>query len=224
MRKTQYIHYGDDHFDINKFNKIDDLEYIKPMGGLFASKMSGKHNWYNYITKHPYIIEKDFNRDFKEYISKSFRFTLKSNSKIMNVTTVKSAEILVEYAKARMKNILNCHNELASHLVTQPLNDKTYYAEIIYWYCRLLEANIYDCFFYNPEWVKWKEMKKEDQDMWRYFAEKTFFFPYDLLYRWGVDGIYISCGSVKALQDYFPTWICDTLLVFNPDIIEEVKT
>lgn len=76
----EYISYGLGQFDVYKFNKIKNIEYLnKPKGGLWASPIDAKHGWKDWCEA------EDF-RDCKE--DNSFRFTLKDNAKVYYINSI----------------------------------------------------------------------------------------------------------------------------------------
>lgn len=80
----EYIHYGSDKFDINKFNRINykdvfPIRTIKPYGGLWASPVDSSWNWCDWC------IQNDFNLDkLNEY----FKFKLKNDAKVLYVNSI----------------------------------------------------------------------------------------------------------------------------------------
>lgn len=79
----KYIHYGHDHFDINKFvpirNQNLDLFAFKSIGGLWASPFDSRNGWYDFC------IENDFRVDT---LNKYFTFSLKNDAKILTVSSI----------------------------------------------------------------------------------------------------------------------------------------
>jgi len=74
-----YIHYGNDHFDPDKFNQIMNL-YLsnKPSGGLWASPCNAERSWYKWCKSEKFRIES---------FDKWFTFTLKDDAKILTIKT-----------------------------------------------------------------------------------------------------------------------------------------
>ena len=72
--KKIYIHYGDSHFDRDKFDKIYNRDFIKPSGGLWASDVEALFGWKNWCEAN----------DFRLYrLDTSFKFRLKDNVRVL---------------------------------------------------------------------------------------------------------------------------------------------
>lgn len=86
--EIEYIHYGSNKFDKNKFKEIkneNDILLTKPTGGLWASRVNSKFGW-------KYWCERE---DFrKENLRKYFKFKLKKNSKILVIDNPEKLENL----------------------------------------------------------------------------------------------------------------------------------
>jgi hypothetical protein len=52
--KLELIHYGHDKFDITKFDKIENTNWIKPKGGLWASPINSKWGWKDWCESENY--------------------------------------------------------------------------------------------------------------------------------------------------------------------------
>jgi hypothetical protein len=52
--KIKCIHYGHDKFDINKFIPIENCNWIKPKGGLWASQVDSKYGWKDWCEEENY--------------------------------------------------------------------------------------------------------------------------------------------------------------------------
>lgn len=75
---TNYIHYGSNKFDINKFNKIKNKDFfVKPFGGLWASDINSKLSWKDWCEYEEYNLEN---------LKENFIFSLKENSKVLTIT------------------------------------------------------------------------------------------------------------------------------------------
>ena len=76
-KDTIYVHYGDDKFDITKFDKIENNDIMpKPInGGLWASPDDSTNSW-----KIVYNLD-----EFESKIN--FKFKLKECTNILNITT-----------------------------------------------------------------------------------------------------------------------------------------
>lgn len=77
MNEIIYIHYGDNKFIPEKFNEIkNEHGWPKPIGGLWASRTDTDWGWKDWC------FSEDFHLDS---FSKSFMFTLKEGSKVLEV-------------------------------------------------------------------------------------------------------------------------------------------
>ena len=77
---TEYIHYGSDHFDKNKFIPIKNCYFpsVKPEkhSGMWGSPISSKNGWKNWCELNGFDVER---------LDKSFTFNLKEDSKVLYV-------------------------------------------------------------------------------------------------------------------------------------------
>lgn len=81
----KYIHYGDNKFDINKFNHIVNRpEFTKPIGGFWGSRVNAEFGWKDWC------IENEFKADLDNY----FEFELKDNAKILIINNIEQLEKL----------------------------------------------------------------------------------------------------------------------------------
>lgn len=74
-----FIHYGHKKFSDALWNEIKNINFVKPHGGLWASRVGAKYGW------------KEWNDDnqFRDCnISNSFKFKLKENSKVLYINKV----------------------------------------------------------------------------------------------------------------------------------------
>ena len=80
MSKTTYIHYGSDHFDIDKFVVYDDkmrnADINEPGYGLWACRTDDSYGWKKYCEENGYHTDK---------LSQSFTFKLRRCAKIFRV-------------------------------------------------------------------------------------------------------------------------------------------
>jgi len=78
--KQQYIHYGADHYDKLKFEKVigSDAGNNKPVGGLWASPVDCKWGWADWCKSNEY---------HEERLNKYFKFTLVNGSKVFHIRT-----------------------------------------------------------------------------------------------------------------------------------------
>ena len=79
-----YRHYGDNKFDIEKFNNIKNKGRFtcKPLGGLWASPIECEYGWKDFVENDYTEKEKDLNRYFD--------FNLDDNSKIIIIDSIDS--------------------------------------------------------------------------------------------------------------------------------------
>jgi hypothetical protein len=52
--RIKCIHYGHDKFDINEFKPIENCNWIKPKGGLWASPIDSKYGWKDWCEEENY--------------------------------------------------------------------------------------------------------------------------------------------------------------------------
>ena len=82
-----YIHYGDRHFDPNKFKPIENTFTNKPIGGLWASDVNAKYGW------------KEWNKSSglrKCSEEPYFKLTLDKKAKVLNVHKYKDVKFAVK--------------------------------------------------------------------------------------------------------------------------------
>lgn len=81
----EYIHYGHNKFSKEQFEPIKNREeFIKPNGGLWASRVETNHGWKQWCEQ----------AEWKDRLKKSFTFTLKQNAKILTITSLKQLKDL----------------------------------------------------------------------------------------------------------------------------------
>ena len=78
-----FIHYGHTKFDDNLWEEIINMKFCKPYGGLWASDINAKFGWKNWneISQFRKCDEK-----------KSFKFKLKSNTRLLSINTMEELE------------------------------------------------------------------------------------------------------------------------------------
>ena len=77
MNDTIYIHYGDNEFDKNKFAEIKNKQFwVKPKGGLWASRLNGINSWKRWCIAEEFCLEK---------LEKYFKFKLKENTRFLQI-------------------------------------------------------------------------------------------------------------------------------------------
>ena len=77
----QYIHYRDDHFDLNKFNSVSGSDEFlnKPNGGFWASPIETNWGWRDWCKANDFHLDR---------LEKSFRFTLRSKANVYHIHPV----------------------------------------------------------------------------------------------------------------------------------------
>ncbi len=82
----KYIHYGNDKFDINKFETIsnDSIMPTKPSGGFWASRIDSDYSWKDYCIKQGYDIDLD------KYVI----FSIDNKARILTIDNYKKLEDL----------------------------------------------------------------------------------------------------------------------------------
>ena len=80
----QYIHYGDDKFDINKFNKVlNRPESTKPFGGFWGSRKNVAFGWKEWCYETGFK-KKDLTHTMLFSLSKSAKILVIDNIKILD--------------------------------------------------------------------------------------------------------------------------------------------
>lgn len=94
MKEKVYIHYGNDHFDANRFKVVKTREGAfgigskpEPGTGLWGSPVSSTHSWEEWCES------QDFNTD---KFDKSFKFTVRHPEKILYIDSNKSLDSLFD--------------------------------------------------------------------------------------------------------------------------------
>lgn len=89
----KYIHYGNDKFEINKFETISNDSRIptKPSGGFWASRVDSNYSWKNYCIKQRYDIDLD------KYII----FSIDDKARILSINNCKQLENLPQLDSKR---------------------------------------------------------------------------------------------------------------------------
>lgn len=74
-----YIHYGHKFFDDNLFKEIENKDFVKPLGGLWASAINAEYGWKDWCKEN----------NFRDCIEQnSFKFKLKSEARILKIDSV----------------------------------------------------------------------------------------------------------------------------------------
>ena len=96
MDKRKFIHYGSEFFDLSKFKKVTNSEFVsekpQPHTGLWASPINARYGWAKYCKQNEYNLDK---------LEKSFTFTLEDTS---NVVLIKSLDDLQKLPLCRTFN------------------------------------------------------------------------------------------------------------------------
>lgn len=82
----EYIHFGHDHFDREKFQEIkNDLYFCKPKGGLWASPVDAKYGWKDWCEAESFRERSQDN---------SFAFALKDGAKVYHIRHVSDVKAM----------------------------------------------------------------------------------------------------------------------------------
>ena len=94
----QYIHYGDDNFDINKFIPISNRsEATKPFGGFWGSRKNADFSWKEWCTEID-LKSKD--------LTKKIQFSLSNGAKILVINNIKLLDKLPQNEENHIVNKL----------------------------------------------------------------------------------------------------------------------
>ena len=94
----QYIHYGDDNFDINKFIPISNRsEATKPFGGFWGSRKNADFSWKEWCTEID-LKSKD--------LTKKIQFSLSNGAKILVINNIKLLDKLPQNEENHIINKL----------------------------------------------------------------------------------------------------------------------
>ena len=86
----KYVHYGNTHYDDTLFKPIKDIYWLKPTGGLWASKVDAKFGWKQWSERNNF-------RTYSIDPKNCFYFELADNAKIYRINNVKDMEGLPRY-------------------------------------------------------------------------------------------------------------------------------
>lgn len=132
-KKEVFIHYGHKYFDPRLFKNIKNHNFVKPIGGLWASRVDAEYGWKDWNEKEGFM---------ECILENSFQFKLKENSKIL---TIKTKEDLLKVPLDRtvpefMKGIFYCldfeeiqKNYDAIEVIIS--NDQSLYWDLYGWDC-----------------------------------------------------------------------------------------
>lgn len=141
-----YVHYGCKEFFKSKFREIKNLNFTKPLGGLWASDTAAEYGWKVWC-------EDNHFRECTE--ENAFYFNLAPEAKVLHIRCLEDLENLPK----------------------------------------------------NKEVDSWLEMK---------------FLDFDALKELGYDAIELHLSNDYQLYWAMYGWDCDSILIMNPDIVEEV--
>lgn len=79
-KENIYIHYGAKHFDKNLFQDIKNIPFVKPEGGLWASRINANYGWKEWTEDNEYMTDR-----YRE--GNCFRFKLKNNARVLILKT-----------------------------------------------------------------------------------------------------------------------------------------
>ena len=79
-KRQEYIHYGHKEFDKKLFKPIKEFEmFIKPKGGLWASRADSKNGWKEWCKENDFCLDKYSDDNY-------FKFYLKEGTKVLLIT------------------------------------------------------------------------------------------------------------------------------------------
>lgn len=96
-----YVHYGDKNFDKNKFDEIKNRMFVKPFGGLWASRMTATFCWKKWCESQRFRLDK-YNEN------NCFEFKLKENAKVLVITESEQLKNLPQQNIEGLSNIFVC--------------------------------------------------------------------------------------------------------------------
>jgi len=100
----KYIHYGHNIFDKNKFEEIQNDNFVKPEGGLWACDINAEYSWKNWNDKEKFV---DCNED------NSFVFTIKDNARTLLIENSEQLKVLPQLKSTTRFNIFLDFEKLA---------------------------------------------------------------------------------------------------------------
>lgn len=72
-----YIHYGSDQFDLNRFNPVKNIEgWNKPDGGLWASPVGARRGWKEWCKDEEFCVWR---------LKQSFTFGLRDGTRVLHI-------------------------------------------------------------------------------------------------------------------------------------------
>ena len=99
MRKLEnkFIYFGDIKFDINKWEDVIDTHWIKPIGGLWASRKHVPYGWFQWNASNHYMDCSSYN---------CFEFSLKPEARILTIKSVEDLEALPKHEPEKCFQLL----------------------------------------------------------------------------------------------------------------------
>lgn len=75
-----YIHYGHPFYNKDFVNKIENVMcFVKPYGGLWASRVNAKYGWYDWCTDNEFRLDK---------LNTHFKFVLTDDARVVQLRSV----------------------------------------------------------------------------------------------------------------------------------------
>jgi hypothetical protein len=68
------VHYGNDKYNKFLFRKIENIDFVKPNGGLWTSPIDSKYGWRHFIAN---------NSEYSDFLEKRFFLSLKKTAKVL---------------------------------------------------------------------------------------------------------------------------------------------
>jgi hypothetical protein len=88
--ENEFITYGSNKFDKNKFDPIKNMDFIKPHGGLWSSPINSEWGWKDWCINNGFREEK---------LSNWFKFRLRKDSIILIIDNLNDLKELYEIEK-----------------------------------------------------------------------------------------------------------------------------
>lgn len=85
----EYIHYGDKKFNKKKFEEIKNIMFVKPLGGLWASRVDSEYGWKSWCESQNFHPEKYRENNY-------FKFKLRENAKVLTIANREQLEKIIK--------------------------------------------------------------------------------------------------------------------------------
>lgn len=121
--RTTYIHYGSKHFDKNLFKEIKNIPFVKPEGGLWASREDSENGWKEWTERNKFNTDKYSEDNY-------FKFKLKNNARIL---TLKTKNDLEKLPKIESKNIPSFCEWLDFEKIAEKYDAIEVFIKELYW-------------------------------------------------------------------------------------------